>query len=69
MAGEHHRNTTEQVKRPYIDVVHMIKLLELQSIYGFSDPLPERRANHKIAFLIFSGFPVKVLDKTTNVDF
>jgi len=69
MAGEHHRNITEQVKRPHIDVVLMLKLLVLQSIYGFSDPLPERRADDKIAFLIFSGFPAKVLDKTTNVDF
>ena len=69
MAVKHHRNTTEQVKQPHIDVVHMIKLLVLQSLYGLSDPEPERQADYKIAFLIFSGFLVKVLDQMTIGDF
>ena len=47
----------------------MLKLLVLQSIYGLSDPEPERQADDKIAFLIFSWFPMKVLDQTTIGDF
>ena len=69
MAGEHYRNTPEQVRRPHLDVVLMVQLFVLQSLYGLSDPEPERQADDKIAFLIFSGFPVKVLDLTTISDF
>ena len=69
MAREHNRITTEQVKRPHIDVVHMIKLHVLQSMYGLSDSEPERQADDKIAFLIFSGLSVKVLNQTTIGDY
>lgn len=50
---------------PNIDVVLMIKLLVLQSMYGLSDPELERQANDKISFLTFLGFPEKVPDQTT----
>ena len=58
--GDLYANTTEQGGRPNIDVVLMIKLLVLQSMYGQSDPEHERQANGKIAFLRFIGFPEKV---------
>lgn len=58
-------NNTEQGGRPNIDVVLMIKLLVLQSMYGLSDPELERQANDKISFLRFLGFPKKIPDQTT----
>ena len=58
-------NTTEQGGRPNIDVVLMIKLLVLQSMYRLSDPELERQANGKISFLRFLGFPEKIPDHTT----
>ena len=45
MAGEHHRNTTEHVKRPNIDILLLFKLLVLQSMYVLSNPEPERQAD------------------------
>ena len=65
IVGEIYTNTTEQGGRPNIDVVLMIKLLVLQSMYGLSDPELERQANDKISFLRFLGFPGKVPDHTT----
>ena len=65
IVGEIYTNTTEQGGRPNIDVVLMIKLLVLQSMYGLSDPELERQANDKISFLKFLGFPEKVPDQTT----
>jgi IS5 family transposase len=65
IVGELYTNTTEQGGRPNIDVVLMIKLLVLQSMYGLSDPELERQANDKISFLRFLGFPEKVPDQTT----
>jgi IS5 family transposase len=64
IVGELYTNTTEQGGRPNIDVVLMIKLLVLQSMYGLSDPELERQANDKISFLRFLGFPEKVPDHT-----
>jgi IS5 family transposase len=58
-------NTTEQRGRPNIDIVLMIKLLVLQSMFGLSDPDLERQANDKISFLRFLGFPEKIPDHTT----
>ena len=63
--GDIYMNTTEQGGRPNIDVVLMIKLLVLQSMYGLSDPELERQANDKISFLRFLGFPEKIPDQTT----
>jgi len=65
IVGGLYTNTTEQGGRPNIDVVLMIKLLVLQSMYGLSDPELERQANDKISFLRFLGFPEKVPDQTT----
>ena len=65
IVGDLYTNTTEQGGRPNIDVVLMIKLLVLQSMYGLSDPELERQANDKISFLRFLGFPEKVPDQTT----
>ena len=65
IVGDLYTNTTEQGGRPNIDVVLMIKLLVLQSMYGLSDPELERQANDKISFLRFLGFPKKIPDQTT----
>ena len=65
IVGDLYTNTTEQGGRPNIDVVLMIKLLVLQSMYGLSDPELERQANDKISFLRFLGLPEKVTDQTT----
>ena len=65
IVGDLYTNTTEQGGRPNIDVVLMIKLLVLQSMYGLSDPELERQTNDKISFLRFLGFPEKVPDQTT----
>ena len=53
IVGEIYTNTTDQGGQPNIDVVLMIKLLVLQSMYGLSDPELERQANDKISFLRF----------------
>jgi IS5 family transposase len=58
-------NTTGQGGRPNIDVILMVKLLVLQSMYGLSDPELERQANDKISFLKFLGFPKKIPDHST----
>lgn len=65
IVGDLYMNTTEHGGRPNIDVVLMIKLLVLQSMYGLSDPELERQANDKISFLRFLGFPEKIPDQTT----
>ena len=65
IVGEIYTNTTEQGGRPNIDIVLMIKMLVLQSMYGLSDPELERQANDKISFLSFLGFPEKIPDHTT----
>ena len=54
IVGDLYTNTTEQGGRPKIDVVLMIKLLVLQSMYGVSDPELERQANDKISFFKIS---------------
>ena len=54
IVGDIYTNTTEHGGRSNIDVVLMIKLLVLQSMYGLSDPEPERQANDKISFLMIS---------------
>ena len=45
--GDLYTNTTEQGGRPNIDVLLMVKLLVLQSMYGLSDPELERLANDR----------------------
>jgi len=65
IVGDLYANNREQGGRPNIDVVLMIKLLVLQSMYGLSDPELERQANDKISFLRFLGFPKKIPDQTT----
>jgi transposase, IS5 family len=63
--GDLYTNTTEQGRRPNHDVILMVKLLVLQSMYGLSDPELERQANDKISFLKFLGFPEKIPDHST----
>jgi IS5 family transposase len=65
IVGDLYTNIPEQGGRPNIDVVLMIKLLELQSMYGLSDPEPELQANDKISFLRFLWYPENVPDHTT----
>jgi IS5 family transposase len=48
-----------------MDVVLMVKMLVLQSMYGLSDPELEQQANDKISFLKFLGFPEKIPDRST----
>jgi len=50
IVGEIYIDTTEQGGRPNIDIVLMIKLLVLQSMYGLSDPKLEHRVHDKISF-------------------
>ena len=54
--GDLYTNTTEQGGRPNIDVIIMVKLLVLQSMFGLSDPELDRLANDRISFLKFLGF-------------
>jgi len=63
--GDLYTNTTEQGGRPNHDVLLMVKLLVLQSMYGLSDPELERQANDKISFLKFLGFSEKIPDHST----
>jgi IS5 family transposase len=63
--GDLYTNTTEQGGRPNIDVILMVKLLVLQSMYGLSDPELERLANDRISFLKFLGYPEKIPDQST----
>jgi IS5 family transposase len=48
-----------------MDIVLMVKLLVLQSMYNLSDPELERQANDRISFMKFLGFPEKIPDQTT----
>ena len=43
VVGDIYANTTEQGGRPNMDIVLMVKLLVLQSMYGLSDPELERQ--------------------------
>jgi IS5 family transposase len=63
--GDLYTNTTEQGRRPKHDVILMVRLLVLKSMYGLSDPELERQANDKISFLKFLGFPEKIPDRST----
>jgi IS5 family transposase len=63
--GNLYTNTTEQGGRPNHDIILMVRLLVLQSMYGLSDPNLERQANDKISFLKFFGFPEKIPDLST----
>jgi IS5 family transposase len=63
--GDMYINTTEQGGRPNHDVILMVKLLVLQSMYGLSDPELERLANDRISFLKFLNFPEKIPDHST----
>jgi len=63
--GDLYKNTTEQGGRPNMDIVLMVKLLVLQSMYNLSDPELERQANDRISFMKFLGFPEKIPDQTT----
>jgi IS5 family transposase len=63
--GDLYRNQTEEGGRPNRDIVLMIKLLVLQSMYTLSDPELERQANDRISFMKFLGYPLKIPDQTT----
>ena len=65
LIGDLYTNTTEQGGRPNHDLILMVRLLVLQSMYGLSDPELERQANDKISFLKFLGFPEKIPDHST----
>jgi IS5 family transposase len=65
IVGDIYTNITEQGGRPNIDIVLMVKMLVLQSMYNLSDPELERQANDRISFLKFLGFPEKIPDRST----
>jgi IS5 family transposase len=65
VVGDIYQNRTEQGGRPNMDIVLMVKLLVLQSMYNLSDPELERQANDRISFMKFLGFPEKIPDQTT----
>ncbi len=65
VVGDIYTNTTEQGGRPNMDIVLMVKLLVLQSMYNLSDPELERQANDRISFMKFLDFPEKIPDQTT----
>lgn len=65
VVGEIYQNKTGQGGRPNVDIVLMVKMLVLQSMYNLSDPELERQANDRISFMKFLGFPEKIPDQTT----
>jgi len=65
VVGDIYNNTTEQGGRPNMDIVLMVKMLVLQSMYNLSDPELERQVNDRISFMKFLGFPEKIPDQTT----
>ena len=65
VVGDIYQNRTEQGGRPNMDIVLMVKLLVLQSMYNLYDPELERQANDRISFMKFLGFPEKIPDQTT----
>ena len=65
VVGDLYRNQTGEGGRPNIDIVLMVKMLVLQSMYSLSDPELERQANDRISFMKFLGYPNKVPDQTT----
>jgi IS5 family transposase len=65
VVGDLYRNQTEEGGRPNIDIVLMVKMQVLQSMYSLSDPELERQANDRISFMKFLGYPNKVPDQTT----
>jgi len=65
VVGDLYRNQTGEGGRPNIDIVLMVKMLVLQSMYNLSDPELERQANDRISFMKFLGYPGKIPDQTT----
>jgi len=65
VVGDLYNNTASQGGRPNMDIVLMVKMLVLQSMYNLLDPELERQANDRISFMKFLGFPEKVPDQTT----
>jgi len=65
VVGDLYRNQTEQGGRPNMDIIVMVKMLVLQSMYNLSDPELERQANDRISFMKFLDFPEKIPDQTT----
>ena len=63
--GQMFTNNTDRGGRPNVDVIVMIKMLVLQSLYGLSDPELERQANDRISFRKFLGFPEGIPDSST----
>ena len=63
--GQMFTNNTDRGGRPNVDVIVMIKMLVLQSLYGLSDPELERQANDRISFRKFLGFPEVIPDSST----
>ena len=60
--GNIYQNQTDQGNRPNMDIVLMIKMLVLQSMYDLPDPELERQANDRISFMKFLDYPEKVPD-------
>ena len=67
--GDLYTNTTEQCGRPNIDVIIMVKLLVLQSMFGLSDPELDRLANDRISFLKISRISLKDSGSFDNLVF
>jgi len=65
IVGQLFTNNTDRGGRPNVDVIVMIKMLVLQSLYGLSDPELERQANDRISFRKFLGFPEGIPDSST----
>jgi IS5 family transposase len=53
--GDLYRNQTEVGGQPNIDIVLMVKMLVLQSMYTLSDPELERQANDRISLRILKN--------------
>jgi IS5 family transposase len=58
-------NQTERGGRPNNNEIVMFKILVLQQWYGLSDPELERRANDRISFRKFLGFPERIPNRCT----
>jgi IS5 family transposase len=60
-----YRNDTEQVGRPNVDEVLMVKLLVAQQWIGLSDEEAEREAVDRLSFRRFLDYLERVPDSTT----
>lgn len=65
VVGDLYQNQTEHDGRQNMDIVLMINMLVLQSMYTLSDPELEQQANDRISFMKFLDYPEKIPDQTT----